>query len=71
MRQALAAHAEPRCPNDGHEDPRNDPGKNDGEAIIAGGARARVPMAAAVRTAGLCMCSVRVAHVQWPSCTRA
>eukprot|EP00969_Alexandrium_andersonii_P219279 9684451-Alexandrium_andersonii.AAC.1 len=52
------------------------PAANDGEAIIAGGIRARVP-AVAVGAAGLCMCSERLAHVRWgctarsggPNCT--
>eukprot|EP00969_Alexandrium_andersonii_P337798 14929007-Alexandrium_andersonii.AAC.1 len=40
---ALVAHAEARCPDDGHGDHRHDPSNNDGEAIIAGGVPARVP----------------------------
>eukprot|EP00969_Alexandrium_andersonii_P342508 15140421-Alexandrium_andersonii.AAC.1 len=35
---------------------------DDGEAIISGGIRARVPVAA-VGIAGLCMCNERLAHV--------
>eukprot|EP00969_Alexandrium_andersonii_P176470 7803491-Alexandrium_andersonii.AAC.1 len=62
VRQALVAHAEPHCPDDGHGDPCNDPGKHDGEAIIAGGVRARVPVAV-VGISGLCICSESLAHV--------
>eukprot|EP00969_Alexandrium_andersonii_P353469 15439993-Alexandrium_andersonii.AAC.1 len=40
-RRALAAHAELPCPDDGHGDHRDDPSGSDGEAILAGGARAR------------------------------
>eukprot|EP00969_Alexandrium_andersonii_P252250 11148512-Alexandrium_andersonii.AAC.1 len=40
-RQALAAHAEPHSPDDGHGDHRNDHSNNDGEAITAGGVRVR------------------------------
>eukprot|EP00969_Alexandrium_andersonii_P174152 7699561-Alexandrium_andersonii.AAC.1 len=39
----LPAHAEPRRPDDGNRDHRNDPGNNDGEASFAGGVRARAP----------------------------
>eukprot|EP00969_Alexandrium_andersonii_P276336 12213891-Alexandrium_andersonii.AAC.1 len=43
---------------------RNGPSNYDGEAIIAGGVRARVSVAV-VGTTGLCMCSERLAHVRW------
>eukprot|EP00969_Alexandrium_andersonii_P310543 13722240-Alexandrium_andersonii.AAC.1 len=36
-RQALAARAEPRCPDDGHGDPRADTSSNGGFAIVVAG----------------------------------
>eukprot|EP00969_Alexandrium_andersonii_P075468 3327748-Alexandrium_andersonii.AAC.1 len=63
-RRALAAPAELRCPDGGRADPRNDTISNAGEAIVAGGVRARVPVAAA-GTLGLRMCSERLAHARW------
>eukprot|EP00969_Alexandrium_andersonii_P182296 8055114-Alexandrium_andersonii.AAC.1 len=43
-------------PDGVHGGHRNDPCNNDGNAAIAGGVRARVPVAV-VGTTGLCMCS--------------
>eukprot|EP00969_Alexandrium_andersonii_P114445 5058889-Alexandrium_andersonii.AAC.1 len=40
------------------------------EAIIAGGVRARVPVAVVGATV-LCMCNERLAHVHWGSIARA
>eukprot|EP00969_Alexandrium_andersonii_P160556 7094264-Alexandrium_andersonii.AAC.1 len=37
MRHAVVAHAEPRCPDDGHKSPRTDASSNDGLAIIVAG----------------------------------
>eukprot|EP00969_Alexandrium_andersonii_P309912 13696318-Alexandrium_andersonii.AAC.1 len=57
--RALAPHAKPRCSDESHGYPRNDPSNNDGEAIIAGGVRARV-CTAVVGTAGsACAASAR------------
>eukprot|EP00969_Alexandrium_andersonii_P193239 8535063-Alexandrium_andersonii.AAC.1 len=64
MRQALASRTESRCPDAGHGDPRNDPSSYDGEAIMAGGVRARAPVGV-VGTAGLRTRSQRLVHVQW------
>eukprot|EP00969_Alexandrium_andersonii_P005668 245869-Alexandrium_andersonii.AAC.1 len=52
------------CPDDGRGDHRANTSINDGFAIIAVGAIARVPVAV-VGTAWLCMCSERLAHVRW------
>eukprot|EP00969_Alexandrium_andersonii_P098444 4344435-Alexandrium_andersonii.AAC.1 len=61
MHQALAADAEPRCPDDGHGGPRTKASRDDGFAIIAVGVIATVPDAV-VGTAGRCKCCERLAH---------
>eukprot|EP00969_Alexandrium_andersonii_P218983 9671929-Alexandrium_andersonii.AAC.1 len=52
MRQALAANAEPRRPDDGHGGPRTNTSSNDGLATIAAGVIVIVRVAV-VGTAGL------------------
>eukprot|EP00969_Alexandrium_andersonii_P240917 10635743-Alexandrium_andersonii.AAC.1 len=52
-RSALAAHAEPRCLDDGHKDPRKNADSNDDFAVIVARGIPRVPVAV-IGAAGLC-----------------